>query len=83
MAKTNNLKKAWIDQSLSDQIDRLAERMQGELGDGKKSTASRLLASSISKAGLVEGMEFVKIPKTKNKKAFLYDDCDSRWGFKI
>lgn len=83
MAKTNNLRKEWIDQSLADQISRLAERMQGELGDGKKSTASRLLANSIQKAGLVEGMEFVKIPKTKKKSAFLYDDQDSRWGFKI
>jgi len=82
LAKTNNLKKAWIDQTLSDQIDKLAERMHVELGDGKKSTASRLLASSIQKAGLVESMEFVRLPKNK-KKTLLYDDSDSKWGWKI
>jgi len=82
LAKTNSLRKAWIDESLVEQIDRLAERMRGELGDGKKSSASRLLASSIQKANLVEGMEFVRLPD-KKKKVLLYADEKVGWGWKI
>ena len=73
----NNLRKAWIDQGLIDEIDRLAKRMQDELGEGKKTTASRLLASGIRKARLVDDMEFVSLPK---KKRVLGDDG---WGWKI